>query len=242
MWFGYEIRKTDTNELNDLKTLIGQIKQPMIFDVGCNQGFVAEKYLHEWPAAVLHCFEPLPDVAEVARSRFANYLQANVHNLALCDHNGTISFNRTAASDSSSLLRPNRDSLPVSYQAVLATAAVIEVPCATLDEFCTTRGIERIDLLKLDVQGAELSALKGAADLLKRRAIAVIFSEVYFLPFYDQQPLFEDIAAYLQAYGYRFVLPYNLVFGSRTGRVQWGDAIFVAPGIDVPKQKWITNR
>lgn len=239
---GYEIRKVDTNDLPDLNQLLGPIDVPTIIDVGCNQGVVTEKYLHEWPHAQIHCFEPLPDVADVAKARFSHSPRVQVHNLALCDQSGTVSFNRMAAPDSSSLLQSTPNGLPESYKQILETSAVIEVPCTTLDLFCGMREIDRIDLLKLDVQGAELSVLKGAAGLLERRAIRVIFSEVYFLPFYDHQPLFEDICEFLHGYGYRFVMPYNLVFGSTTGRVQWGDAIFAAPGIEASKRRWITNR
>lgn len=242
MRFGYEIRKTDTNDLPDLQEVLGQISRPMIFDVGCNQGVITEKYLATWPDAQLHCFEALPDVADLAVKRFSGRPAVEVHNLALCDRTGSIAFNRMAASDSSSLLQSNEREIPASYKDVLATTAVLEVPCDTLDRFCNERGITSIDLLKLDVQGAEWRVLRGATVLLERRAIKVIVSEVYFLPFYDSQPMFEDIAELLQSFGYRFVLPYNLVFGSTTGRIQWADAMFVAPGVKVPKQRWITNR
>jgi len=48
----------------------------------------------------------------------------------------------------------------------------------TLDGYCSEQGIDRIDLLKLDVEGAELEALRGAARLLGERRIACVMFEV----------------------------------------------------------------
>src|SRR5262245_35635130 len=48
----------------------------------------------------------------------------------------------------------------------------------TLDEYCDELGIERIDLLKLDVEGAELEALSGAKRLLREQRIGSILFEV----------------------------------------------------------------
>jgi hypothetical protein len=52
------------------------------------------------------------------------------------------------------------------------------VATVTLDDYCARCGIDRIDVLKVDVEGAESLVLAGAADLLARRAIAVVLIEV----------------------------------------------------------------
>lgn len=240
--FGYEIRRSDTNHLGDLDSIIRDRVSPTIFDVGCNQGAVAATFLDRWPRASLHAFEPLPDAIELAKRRFVGDPRVTINQVALCDRTGRASFHRTAASDSSSLLQSNGDRLPASYQTLLASAETFEVACDTIDAYCGSRDIAHIDLLKLDVQGAELSVLQGASGALARHAVDIIFSEVYYLPFYASQPLFEDIAAYLHGHGYRFVSIYNPVFGSSTGRLQWSDAIFVSPHVRVPKDEWITSR
>jgi FkbM family methyltransferase len=56
--------------------------------------------------------------------------------------------------------------------------ATIEVPTVTLDEYCAERGVERIDLLKLDVEGAEVDVLRGAEQLLGDGRIGTILFEV----------------------------------------------------------------
>jgi hypothetical protein len=48
----------------------------------------------------------------------------------------------------------------------------------SLDAFCVERGIDRIDLLKMDIQGHENYALAGAASLLAGRRIGMIYMEL----------------------------------------------------------------
>lgn len=52
------------------------------------------------------------------------------------------------------------------------------VPTVSIDGYCAEHGIERIDLLKIDVEGAELLALKGAAKMLATGAIDRVQFEV----------------------------------------------------------------
>jgi FkbM family methyltransferase len=54
----------------------------------------------------------------------------------------------------------------------------LTVPSVTLDSFCSTHGITRIDLLKIDVEGAELDVLRGAKRLLESGAIRCVLFEV----------------------------------------------------------------
>lgn len=59
-----------------------------------------------------------------------------------------------------------------------------------------------IDILKMDIQGGELLALKGAQSLLEASRIRLLALEVEFKPLYKDQPLFWDICAYLYRFGY----------------------------------------
>jgi hypothetical protein len=98
----------------------------------------------------------------------------------------------------------------------------------TLDEFCRNKRINCIDILKLDIQGGELRALKGAARLLSERRIRLVYAEVLFVHIYQGQAWFDDLAAFLRSAGYSLFDLYNFVY-TESGQVKWGDAIFV-PG------------
>lgn len=240
--FGYDIRRSEEFAFEDQAAIFRESGAEMIFDVGANQGLVASRYREMFPKAAIHCFEPLPDACGLARKRFENDQSVSVHECAVGAVEGKVTFNRNSAADSSSLLSTDESRLPPSYAAMNRTVSTLEIGCVTIDAFCARERIERIDILKMDVQGGELGVLKGAARLLREHRIKLIYSEVYFLPFYRDQPLFEDICSFLAGHGYRFLFPYGLVFGSSTGRLQWGDAIFVSPDVAVDKARWILGR
>ena len=54
----------------------------------------------------------------------------------------------------------------------------VTVPAVMLDTFCSERGITQIDLLKIDVEGAELDVLRGAKSLLERGVVRCVLFEV----------------------------------------------------------------
>ena len=73
-------------------------------------------------------------------------------------------------------------------------------------------------LLKLDVQGFELAALSGCASLLDR--FAGVYVECWFVPLYTEQPLADEVLAYLRDQGFRLSGVYNLTHDRSGGAVQ----------------------
>lgn len=110
----------------------------------------------------------------------------------------------------------------------------IEIETTTLDAICQEETIAEIDFLQIDVQGADLQVLEGAANLLDRSVFAIQI-EVEFSELYLNQPLFADVDSYLRKKG--FVL-FELepmarrfrssLFSTRhPGQVLWADAIYL---------------
>jgi len=95
-----------------------------------------------------------------------------------------------------------------------------------------------IDLLKIDVQGAELDVLKGARKSLKN--CLIIHTEVEFVPLYKNQPLFSDIDFYLRKsdfYFHKFAglmgRMFKPLFDKRDiniwiSQTLWSDAVYVS--------------
>ena len=59
----------------------------------------------------------------------------------------------------------------VSGSIVPEDVSAVKVPTITIDLFCERHNIKTIDLLKLDIQGGELLALKGAVNMLQKGGI-----------------------------------------------------------------------
>src|SRR5262249_15029949 len=104
------------------------------------------------------------------------------------------------------------------------------VPVCTIDRFCTDHNIQTIDILKLDIQGAELRALHGASSMLAKQKISLIFSEVLFGPEYEQQSYYHEIAGWLMRFGYHLFRFYELRYNYDRS-LDYSDAIFCSEPI-----------
>lgn len=147
--------------------------------------------------------------------------------------------NALSASDAANLLQVNTHDGTHSlleigdgryWEGPAETISRRRVRTVSLSTFCAGRGIDTVDILKMDIQGGELQALMGAADLPERGAISLIALEVLFKPLYKAQPLFWDVSDYLRSFGYGLHGLFECHYHSRDPHVlSWADAIFTAP-------------
>lgn len=77
-----------------------------------------------------------------------------------------------------------------------------DVQLRTIDSFCGEHCISAIDILKIDAEGYDLHVLHGAAGLLERQSVGVIYVEAGLTKPPDVQVPFEDIHAELTKHGY----------------------------------------
>jgi FkbM family methyltransferase len=148
------------------------------------------------------------------------------NNLALSEKAGVQTFYKTQGEASSSLLPSAKSGTFVDHHTVLSET--YEVKVDSLDNYAAANKINRIDILKMDVQGYELHVLQGAKDILSQQKVDLIYSEIWFTAAYQGQALYEDIALYLRNFGYCTFGIYNTHWDTAIhGRNLWGDAIFV---------------
>ncbi len=149
----------------------------MVLDLGGNIGFFA-MYL-QWCARGIriHSFEPAGGTFE----RFSRNVRENglddlitVHRCAVSDQNGTVTLKHADLSTHRSLF----DS---QWAAESKGAGQETVECVTLDRATASCGGGPIDLLKVDIEGAEIEALEGAGSesLGRVRRIAVEYHDVH---------------------------------------------------------------
>lgn len=135
--------------------------------------------------------------------------------------------------DATSSLLPLNDSVnvPLSFLRELRTIKTVDVQTRALDDVLSD--VAYVDLLKLDIQGFELAALRGAESLLGRTN--VVHVEVEFVPMYVGAPPFGEIDTYLRKQRFEFI---DLVTAmrhryvdvpapsERQERLCWGDAVY----------------
>lgn len=199
----------------------------IIFDAGANRGDTSLRYLELFPKASIFAFEPFPASFEILNLRLAKEKNVFGFQKAVGEKSGreTLFINKNV--DTNSLLKSGKIGLSSDRQ--VANISGINVQVCTLDEFCGENNINFIDILKLDIQGGELAALKGAKNLLSEKKIKLIYSETYFRQQYEEQPLFHDISKYLEQFGYAIQDFYNPIYGKNS--LAWCDVIFLAKEI-----------
>jgi FkbM family methyltransferase len=216
----------------ELQEFFGDDEPLTIFDVGSCEGEDAIKYARLFPRARVVAIEPLAENRDILReniARFAPGAAITVIPVALADREGTATFHvssgnpvdRPRAADwdygnkSSSLLAPGRH---LEIFPWIRFERTIEVKTERLDLLCGRLGIERVDFIHLDVQGAELTVLTGAGAILE--GVRAVWMEVEAIPLYQDQPLKADVEAFMTSHG--FVLRKDTV-----GAVS-GDQLYVA--------------
>jgi FkbM family methyltransferase len=214
------------NAFDAQRLFFGRDSEPIIFDVGAYTGKVTRTYRKIFPRARLYCFEPFPgSFRELEKLSVA--AQVKLYPLAVSDQAGKTTLHvNTDASCNSIFPRPQAG--PAYYSSEARNVERIEVDTITIDGFCTHEHIRRIDILKLDVEGAEIRALKGAHNILSEHAVTLIYTEVMFIPHYEGGCLFHEVAGWLKRYEYTLFNLYNLK-RARNGQLRWGNAIFLSP-------------
>jgi FkbM family methyltransferase len=188
-----------------------------VIDVGASRGQFALFAAEKWPRAAITCFEPI----QVAASQLRHVLGDRVRlvEAALGEAVTQATLHVACRDDSSSLL-------PIGRQAAefrgTDEACTVEVPVRVLREFLSPDAM-RPTLLKIDVQGYELSVLKGAQKSLE--LVDEIFCECSFVELYDGQPLAPEIIQYLSERQFRLAGVYGAT-RSRTGEMLQADFLF----------------
>jgi FkbM family methyltransferase len=136
----------------------------VFFDVGANQGFYAILASRAVGAAGrVYAFEPAPtEHRKLARNLRLNRCSNVVAEVSAVGAGaGTTEFHLALGHQGSwsSLRRPADD--------LTTRTALIQVNLVSLDAYAAAHGIERLDMLKIDVEGGELDVLKGAEACLR---------------------------------------------------------------------------
>jgi len=197
-----------------------------IIDAGASDGRVARRFLERFSDATVYAFEPQPRYTEALDRFAAKQPRFRPFQLALLDKPGQIELNITENAGQTSVFsatdRPgahDRETSPV--------AQTLSVPAVRLDDWAREQGDVSIELMKFDIQAAELMALRGAEGLLGS-SVKLVYAEVFFNPWYEGGALFGEIDALLRGHG--FVL-HNFYKPSTDhgDRLLWANAIFIKP-------------
>lgn len=222
-------RRTATNRFQAIGTSLESLKRRgfspnIIIDGGANTGEFTKAMLLMFPEAAVHAIEPQPGCQAAlglltAKARGRVF----VHSIALSD---------PSSAEGSIILATDPDE--ISTGAHIASEAdgghTVAVPCQTLDSTMSKwlangdEGISAPWFLKLDLQGYEMHALRGAEGTLGKTD--VILTEV---SFYAQayEPPIAELVSFLDARGFELYDIASLYARPRDDRPRQGDFVFI---------------
>lgn len=199
-------------------------KRLIYVDGGAHDGQMARQFVQRFPGLEVHAFEPNEDLFPSLESTLAD-VPGSRHRLALGERTESLQFIVNQSPMTSSVL-PRSELSRQYFDAATVPLETRRVQATTLDDWFAASDLPRVDILKLDLQGYEAHALRGASRLLEA-GVACIFAEVHFAPFYEGSALFADVDALLRARGYRLYNLYNLCTHMPGGHVGSADAIWI---------------
>lgn len=137
-----------------------------ILDLGANIGLFALESLGRWPTAAIYTVEASSSTYRILRQNCARHPQANwtTYQAAVMDRTGTASF---GLSDYSTARR-------LAHAESSESAATEEVPATTLPALLEQFKLSEIDLLKIDIEGAEEQVLASSASVLRNTRQVVL--------------------------------------------------------------------
>lgn len=193
----------------------------VVIDIGANRGQFALAARRHNPTATIHSFEPLPAPAAIYRAVFANDEKASLQQIAIAPSAGETSMHVSARDDSSSLLP-----ITVRQEAIYPgtqEVGTLSVRTAPLAAVLSQGSFDGRVLLKIDVQGFELSVLEGCEEYLS--AFAHVYVECSFVALYEGQALAHEVVAWLAAREMQLRGVYNISY-HRSGSAIQADFLF----------------
>jgi FkbM family methyltransferase len=163
--------RTNGEEALIEKLLARLPRNAVLFDVGANRGEYALALLrHAGPDARIFAFEPGARTFELLSAAVPGRPNLRLEQIGFGESAGTLELFAGSQGSALASLYPRR----VFDNAAMPAQAAERVEILRIDDYCRAHSIERIHLLKLDVEGHELPVLKGCGELLTQDRIDVI--------------------------------------------------------------------
>ena len=191
--YNYNIKRKP-NPFLEMKKLVEK-ENPVIIDGGANNGGTITTLKQYFPNSTIFAFEPLRNLGLEKNTK--NFSNVYIEHLALGDENKIVEFNETNYPDTSSIF-VHRNANNLEH---LRVKDRIKVDMVTLDNWAEKQHVPEIDIIKLDLQGYELNALRGAKKLLSS-CVKLVYSECSLKEFYINQPLFLDVEKFMTTIGF----------------------------------------
>jgi len=179
----------------------------VIFDIGSRDCLQSIEFYNIFPNARIYAFECNPNTLGLCKKNIEKYSdRITLIEGAVCDYDGTIKFypinqkeTITTWSDgnpgASSIFKSNGNYTIEKY-----VQDEITTNCHRLDSVMNKYSIPKVDIIWMDLQGAELLALKGLGNYLEN--VKYIQTEVSHIEMYSEQVMYNDLNDFIISKGF----------------------------------------
>ncbi len=192
----YENRnhRIHSNGERTLLKKLGKLNPQVIIDGGANVGQYAREALLHCPTARVFCLEPVPETFRLLKENLHGEKRVTFINKGLYHTPGPQKIHLYPSHTHASI---------VSLTGVpYATTGTTTIHMTRGDDLVNEYGIKKIDLLKLDLEGAEYDALLGFDKTLQAGKIRVVQFEYGYINILTKKLLF-DFYQFFAQHGYR---------------------------------------
>ncbi len=193
---------------------------PVILDVGSYTGEQAIEFASQFPKARIFAFEANPASATIVRQNVAKCPQIRVVEAAVHEFDGDVTFQVVDEGNpgaSSLFLGSGVREVQIIQQRPQVVRAI------RLDTWARQAAITRIDLVWMDLQGAELLALQSMGEL--HDLVIALQLEITYRELYHGQVMWPEARQFLESHGMQLVDEWPDICG------YFGDAVFVRAGL-----------
>ena len=178
--------------------LYGLIKNGFtVLDVGANIGETLLNFTKINPDGLNIGFEPVPYIYNRLKANVSlnNFQNIQINNIALSDKTETLSF-KIPDNQNSGGVRMRKAAHKNKF------GADHEVKAILLDDFMEKKGLEKVDFIKMDVEGFELNVVKGAVKTLEKFH-PTLFIEVDDFMLGQQETSARQLIDFIGQFGYK---------------------------------------
>lgn len=224
---------TEQDHYHDLKNILEHeelhgIAKVGVVHIGADVGQEVEQYFNYGFENII-LIEANPECYKILVSKFGNDPRIRIFNYAVCDRQGTVDFHihtsRSGSTEPASILPMKRFKEIVK---TLHTTKTIQVPAITLDLMFEKHQIAftAYNFLNIDIQGAELLALRCAQKFLS--SIDVVVSEVNVVEMYEDGAVEGDVVKFLNQQGFdKKHAIYHTLYDESSTFPAWGERLFI---------------
>lgn len=196
-----------------------------ILDIGAHKGEFTIRAQPYFQTEKIWLVEADPNLAKELSANFTDTSKYKIICGAISDQSGKIRLRINSHADSSSILPINPISEKI-FEKEMKEIGEIETTAFTLDDLFENEKIKSIDLMKVDIQGAEKLMILGGKNALKK--VKTIYIEVVFEEFYKGCATFTELNSLLLVQGFKVRSFHESRLGS-DGALAYANALYINP-------------